>query len=62
MGEMMMKIVEPLVIEKERKAKEEGKILGAVEILRKFGHSDEEIKTEIITTYHLSEDAAEQYL
>jgi len=61
MGEMMMKIVEPLVIEKERKAKEEG-ILGAVKILRKFGHSDEEIKTEIITTYHLSEDAAEQYL
>ena len=60
MGEMILKIVQPLILEKEKKAKtegiqegiqegiekgiEKGKILGAIEILRSF-NSNDDIKT-----------------
>ncbi len=37
-------------------------ILGAVEILRSIGHTDETIKGMIMEKYKLSETDAEQYL
>lgn len=77
MGEMILKIVQPLILEKEKKAKtegiqegiqegiekgiEKGKILGAIEILRSF-NSNDDIKTIIMDKYHLTESDAEKYL
>lgn len=65
MGEMILKVVQPLILEREKKAEnrgiERGKILGAVEILRNF-NSNEEIKTIIMEKYHLTESDAESYL
>lgn len=65
MGEMILKVVQPLILEREKKAKtegiEEGKILGAVEILKNF-NNNEEIKTIIMEKYHLTESDAERYL
>lgn len=69
MGEMILKVVQPLILEKERKAKtegieegiEKGKILGAIEILRNFSSNDD-IKTIIMDKYHLTEEEAEKYL
>lgn len=65
MGEMILKVVQPLMLEREKKAEnrgiEKGKILGAVEILRNF-NSNEEIKTIIMEKYHLTESDAEKYL
>lgn len=65
MGEMILKVVQPLILEREKKAEnrgiEKGKILGAVEILRNF-NSNEEIKTIIMEKYHLTESDAEKYL
>lgn len=65
MGEMILKVVQPLILEKEKKAKiegiEEGKILGAIEILRSF-NSNDDIKTIIMDKYHLTESDAEKYL
>ena len=65
MGEMILKVVQPLILEREKRAKtegiEEGKILGAVEILKNF-NNNEEIKTIIMEKYHLTENDAENYI
>lgn len=69
MGEMILKVVQPLILERERKAKKEGieegiergKILGAIEILRSF-NSNDDIKTIIMDKYHLTENDVEKYL
>ena len=69
MGEMMLKIMQPVILELERKAEtkgkkaglEERKIIGSVEILRSF-NSDTEIKKIIMEKYHLTENDAEGYL
>lgn len=73
MGEMILKVVQPLILEREKKAKtegieegiekgiEKGKILGAVEILKNF-NNNEEIKTIIMEKYHLTENDAKKYL
>lgn len=61
MGEMMLKIVQPLILEREKKAEERGKIIGAIEVLRSF-NSNDEIKKIIMEKYHLTENDAEKYL
>ena len=65
MGEMILKIVQPLILEREKRAKtegiEEGKIIGAIEVLRSF-NSNDEIKKIIMEKYHLTENDAEKYL
>ena len=40
----------------------EGKILGAVEILREEGKDNKEILGRIMAKYHLSEEEAKEYL
>ena len=69
MGEMILKVVQPLILEIKKEAKtegieegmEKGKILGAVEILRSF-NSNDETKKIIMEKYHLTENDAEKYL
>jgi len=69
MGKTMLKIMQPVILELEKKAEtrgvekgiEKGKILGAVEILRTF-NSNDEIKKIIMEKYHLTENDAEKYL
>lgn len=77
MGEMILKVVQPLILEIKKEAKtecieeglekgmekglEKGKILGAVEILRSF-NSNDETKRIIMEKYHLTESDAEKYL
>lgn len=61
MSGALLELVEPLILEREKNAEQKG-ILGAVDALRSFGHSDEEIKTGIMKSYNLSEEEAEKYL
>ena len=76
MGEMMLKIMQPVILEIEKKAEirgknagieegrrtgmEEGKILGAIEILRNF-KSNDDVKKIIMEKYNLTENDLEKY-
>lgn len=62
MSGALLELVEPLILERERSAEQKGKILGAINALRNFGISDEDIKTDIMKSYNLSEEEAEKYL
>lgn len=70
MSEALLELLEPLIQDQqqiwlqkgEQKGRQEGQILGAVNALRSFGHSDEEIKVGIMKSYNLSEEEAEKYL
>lgn len=65
MGEVLLEIMGPKINELQRQARTEGLaqgISGSVNILRGFGHSDEEIKAAIIKRYQLSEEEAVSYL
>ena len=62
-------IMEPKIIEIRKQAKTEGLeqgreqgIQSLVDVLRDYGHSDEEIKAAIIKRYQLSEEEAVSYL
>ncbi len=77
MGEMMLKIMQPVILEIEKKAEirgkkagieegritgmEEGKILGAIEVLRNF-KSNDDVKKIIMEKYHITEGDLEKYL
>ncbi len=77
MGEMMLKIMQPVILEIEKKAEirgkkagieegkktgiQEGKIIGAIEILRNF-KSNDDVKKIIMEKYHLTESDVEKYL
>lgn len=76
MGEMMLKIMQPVILEIEKKAEirgknagieegrrtgmEEGKILGAIEILRNFKNNDD-VKKIIMEKYNLTENDLKKY-
>ncbi len=77
MGEMMLKIMQPVILEIEKKAEirgkkagieegkktgiQEGKIIGAIEILRNF-KSNDDVKKIIMEKYQLTESDVEKYL
>lgn len=65
MCQALMEIMEPqLLLRDEEKIKEglQKGIQGTIDVLRKFGHGDLEIKETIIEEYGLSEEEAEEYL
>lgn len=66
MYEVLLEIMEPEISEIKQKSIDEGKQKGrqegrqeaikdSVDVLRQFGHSDDEIKAALIDKYHLSE-------
>lgn len=65
MSEALLEIMEPIIIEREIKAKKEGLeegIKSSVFLLRSLGHNDDVIKTAIMEQYHLSEEEINRYL
>lgn len=60
MCQALMEIMEPQLVLREKKGREEG-IQGAVATLRDFGHGDLEIKKAIMKRYGLSAEEAEEY-
>ena len=65
MSEALLEIMEPIIIEREIKAKKEGLeegIKSSVFLLRSLGHNDDVIKTAIMKQYHLSEEEINRYL
>lgn len=65
MYEALMEIVEPRLLLREEKWRNEGLkegIRGAVEMLRDLGHGDAEIKMSIVRKYGLTSEEAEEYL
>ena len=57
-----MEIMEPQLLLRENKGREEGRIEGTVDTLREFGQGDLEIKRVIMQRYGLSMEEAEEYL
>lgn len=65
MSEALLEIMEPIIIEREIKAKKEGLeegIKSSVFLLRSLGHNDDVIKTAIMEQYHLSKEETNRYL
>lgn len=65
MSEALLEIMEPILVEREIKARKEEKeegIKGTVFILRSFGHDDDAIKTAVMKQYNLSEEEVNAYL
>lgn len=58
MCQALMEIMEPQLLLREKK----GRIQGAIDTLRDFGHGDLEIKNAIMQRYGLSMEEAEEYL
>ena len=61
MCQALMEIMEPQLLLREKKGIKEG-IKVTVDVLRKYGHGDREIKETIMESYGLSGDEAEEYL
>lgn len=62
MCQALMEIMEPQLLLRENKVREEGRIEGTVDTLREFGQGDLEIKRVIMQRYGLSMEEAEEYL
>lgn len=65
MSGALLEIMEPIIIEREIRAKKEGLeegIKSSVFLLRSLGHNDDVIKTAIMKQYHLSEEEINRYL
>ncbi len=66
MSGALMELLEPIIQDQKQiwrqNGIDEGKILGAIDALRSFGHSDDDIKAGIMKNYNLSEEEAEKYL
>ena len=62
MCQALMEIMEPQLLLRENKGREEGRIEGTVDTLREFGQGDLEIKRVIMQRYGLSMEEAEEYL
>lgn len=66
MCQALMEIMEPQLLLRENKVREEGRIEGRIEgtvdTLREFGQGDSEIKRAIMQRYGLSMEEAEEYL
>lgn len=62
MCQALMEIMEPQLLLRENKGREEGRIEGTVDALREFGQGDLEIKRVIMQRYGLSMEEAEEYL
>ena len=70
MCQALMEIMEPQLLLRENKVREEGRIKGRIEgriegtldTLREFGQGDLEIKRVIMQRYGLSMEEAEEYL
>ena len=61
MCQALMEIMEPQLLLREMKGREEG-IRGTVDTLREFGHGDLEIRKAIMQRYALTMEEAEEYL
>lgn len=60
MCQALMEIMEPQLLLREKAGLQKG-IQGAVEMLRKLGHEDQEIKATIMEEYGLSAKEADGY-
>lgn len=65
MSEALLEIMEPIILEREKKAKNEGieqGIIYLVDAFRDLGHNDAEIIKVVMTKYGLTEEKARKYL
>ena len=63
--EVMSPLIEPQILLRERKAKNEGErkgIQGAINILRNLKYSDAEIEEKVMQEFSISQKEAEEYL
>lgn len=58
MYEVLLEIMEPEIKKIERKSG----IISVIEVLREYGHSEEEIKSTVIKRFQLSEEEIKEYL
>lgn len=62
MCQVLLEIMEPEISEIRKLEAQKGKIIGAVETLRDFGQSNDEIKRILMQKYHLTVEEAQRYL